>query len=207
MLLISTNKNKKGFIFSLDAFIASIIIFFSLQYLLYLSYSSSTYFYALRQAQVIASDTLQTIANADFEYKDSNIISQAVNSIYKKSYPTKLIAISNKIIPSHFSYAYDFYNFADGKWYTIFNSTYLPSRNIGFKKVAASSSILVVTYSSPLVQGDSPFCNVKCKGYDISTHNYTSPPNCTASKCEFYPGSTFDPGDIQIGLLRLTIWG
>ncbi|MCX8163252.1 MAG: hypothetical protein N3D10_01725, partial [Candidatus Micrarchaeota archaeon] len=60
---------KKGFIFSLDAFIASIIIFFTLQYLVFLSYSPYSYFHSFRQAKFFAIDTLNSLSLQDYENK------------------------------------------------------------------------------------------------------------------------------------------
>ncbi|MEM4137401.1 MAG: hypothetical protein QXV64_01500 [Candidatus Anstonellaceae archaeon] len=199
---------KRGFIFSLDAFIASIIIFFTLQYLVFLSYSPYSYFHSFRQAKFLSQDTLNSLSLLDYENKSSNLVAQAIASVYGYgTFPLSIIELSNSLIPPQYSYAYEFYDFEDNQWHVIFNATSLPSRNISFNKVSASSSILAVSYIQPKIVGDSPYCNVECRGFDVATQNYTSFPNCTQVPCDLKRSSTFDPGIVKIGLLRLTVWG
>ncbi|MFN3909621.1 MAG: hypothetical protein ACK4J0_00090 [Candidatus Anstonellaceae archaeon] len=201
-------RYKKAFIFSLDAFIASIIIFFTLQYLIFLSYSPYSYFNSLRQAQYLASDTLNSLYLLEYENSSNNFLSKAIRFAYGYgSFPNELISFSNIVIPPTYSYAYDFYDFSSGTWIPIYNATAIPARNISFYKVMASSYVLQVSYLDPLIKGDSPYCNIECKGYDLATGKYSKPQNCTQVPCDIKHGTTFDPGNVTIGVMRLTVWG
>jgi len=191
-------EQKNAFIFSFDAFVATTIIFFSIQYLILLSYTPSANFYSLRQAQLLAHDVVEVISLLDKE-NNTQIIASAI-----KGNPLNLLIYSNLLIPPQYDFSYDFYDFSTNTWKNIVQGV----RKRNFEKISASSSILVIVLVDPIVAGDSPYCNVACKGYDPASRKSTYPPQkCIQVPCSLKSGSTYDSGNMKIGLLRLTLWG
>ncbi len=208
-----------GFVFSLDAFIAFSLILMAIQTLLVLSATPHGYYRGLLQADFLAQDTLQTLAIAQFQPGQSFLESASSTVIsggtFGSSYP--IVKATDSLIPSPYSYAYFFYDFNRHAWFPLYNASadsLNPHHDVAFHRVQAVSQTLVMGRPSdaPLVAGQSPYCNVVCKGWGRTNNNglggNTVPPSaCQQVPCDVSTGSTYDPGDFNVGVLRLVVWG
>ena len=208
---------KQGFAFSLDSFVAFSLMLIAVQSIVVISSTPSGYYSSLMQANLLSSGTLDVLSNVKIESENREILSYAVEAAISAD-PTRayrLAKVTNELIPRPFSYTYDYYDFETKRWKIAYNASdhgcnFLGSEkfcNVTFSRVQASSMILVGTYADAPDAGESPYCNVNCKGYDSSTKGYTQPEMCTKTPCDIQIASTFYPGDYHLGLLRLRVWG
>ncbi|PIT84244.1 hypothetical protein COU37_04235 [Candidatus Micrarchaeota archaeon CG10_big_fil_rev_8_21_14_0_10_45_29] len=214
----------KGFVFSLDAFVAFSLILIAIQSLLAISSAPSGYYLSMQQANYLATGTLSSLSQARVHNGQDSLFDGIIGrdagtgKLSVSAYNAEsLIEATVLAIPEQYSFAYDYYDFSSGEWLMIFNASkecsteatfgYTRFCNNQFNRVQASSRILMGVYSEPLRIGDSPYCNVNCKGYQPSTGGNTPAAECTSVPCEPYAGTTFEHGDYQIGFMRLTVWG
>jgi len=212
---------KAGFIFSLDAFVAFSLILVSIQSILVVSSTPSGYYKSLLQAEYLAKDTLYALSSSNSsespDQQASILDFSAGNAMrgQKFDYDREIIKKTNLAIPYPFSYAYHLYNSSSKEWRLLYNASSDSSttdirHGVRYWRVQAAANRLFVGYSDVQAPGDSPYCNVMCKGYsqtNTNTAGYTTPPaDCTLVPCNVSK-NTFDVGDFNVGILRLTVWG
>jgi len=210
-------RRRKGFVFSLDAFVAFSLILISIQTMVLISASPAGYWKALLQAQLLAKDTLNDITTtmvgtgpaATSALGASSGRIAAGGSLYPSD---AIIQISDKIIHKPYSYSYSYYDMNTDKWTLVYNASKDegpdgPHANITFKRVEASAQKLVLDYASMPIRPESPYCNVYCKGWLGTTYDDTPSESCIQTPCDAMPKSTYQPGNLTFGLLRLTVWG
>ncbi|MFH0927151.1 MAG: hypothetical protein V1822_01080 [Candidatus Micrarchaeota archaeon] len=218
---------RRGFVFSLDSFVAFSLILIALQSIVVVSSAPSGYYHSLAQANFLAQDTLQVLSNVKYNNGQGGLFGDAaaagLNSQPRAA--EKLILATNDLIPQPYSYAYDYYSFEDEKWHMIYNASkeecnpaYEANKNaidighayrfcnVTFHRVEAASSMFVGVYQDPIERADSPYCNVACSGY-VPGSGYSSNEACTKVPCNVQPASTFDAGDFRLGMIRLRVWG
>lgn len=210
---------RRGFVFSLDSFVAFSLILIAVQSLVVISSAPSGYYHSLAQANFIAQDTVETLSHARYgNGKDlfSGGASAAING--RKNDARNLILATNDLVPAPFSYAYDYYSFEQDRWIMIYNASKeecpggspvghsLRFCNVSFHRVQASASMFVGLYADPIEPGDSPNCNVACTGY-VPGSGASSPPECVKVTCDNQRSNRFEPGDFRLGILRLRVWG
>jgi len=210
---------RTGFAFSLDAFVAFSLVLIAIQSLIVISSAPQGYYQGLGQANYLAQGTLDVVSDIRLDDGRTSLLDGvARNALIGSSPPDQLRVATERLIPSPYSYSYDYYDFGAKSWYKVYNASehmkipfdayYNPRySNVSFNRVMATSTILVGAYSDPVIVGDSPYCNVQCKGYRASTDDYSDPQSCIQVPCNVNPKSTFDAGDYSIGLLRLSVWG
>jgi len=210
---------RRGFVFSLDAFVAFSLILIAIQTMVLISASPAGYYKALLQAQFLAKDTLNEISSIR-TVSGQSAMAEASGPISRSEhlqYTDAIIQISDKIIQEPYSYAYSYYDLTSERWYVVYNASSPdfegeggPHANITFSRVEASAQKLMMEYSSPPVRPESPYCNVYCKGWraDRTTpDHHSSDASCIQTPCDAMPQSMYQVGNMTFGLLRLTVWG
>ena len=213
----------KGYVFSLDAFVAFSLILISVQILLVMSSAPAAHYYPLLQAEYLARDTLEVMAVAKppcgatcpretyMELIAPYAVTNTCNS--NPACMNWLKELCENSIPSQYSYAF-FYEDLGGASYLLYNASSDHSSkhyDLQYQRVMASSHTLLQGYSLPLKRGDSPYCNVVCRGYDPTlgggAGGYKTAAACANVPCLDVPASNFDPGQYKVGLLRMVVWG
>lgn len=215
---------KHGFVFSLDAFVAFSLILVSIQSLLVISAIPKAYYPGLLQADNLATDTLQALSLADCHNlggcsgadSGKSILAVASHNVVNNITftPTDpIVTATDSLIPSPYSYAYYFFNFSGQSWDLLYNASSQPADphfGIPFHRVQASAQTMVMSYDLSPIVPSSPYCNVVCKGWQRTLG--TGGANASASDCVTLPCNTsitnfYEPGDFNVGLLRLVVWG
>lgn len=208
-------KNKAGFVFSLDAFVAFTLVIIAIQSLLVVSTTPSGYYNSLAQANYLAKDTLNSLyrVNIDGESIYAQSIQRTIGG--NPSVTLEVIDATDELIPYPYSYAYDYYDYETDSWLLMYNASdnsTMPNSDprfsqIQYNRVHATSTLLFSDYYDEADPSQSPYCNVMCKGYDTTTHSDTDSDSCMSVPCLHQPNSTYDTGNFTVGLLRLHVWG
>ncbi len=216
-------RRKKGFVFSLDAFVAFSLILIAIQSMVIISANPSGYWPGLLQADFLAKDTLRAAANTQLD-TGRTILADSSGTISGRSPlspSSPLIMLSDKLIRPPFSYSYSYYDLNAQNWSLVYdasNYTYYMGgddshANISYRRVAASSEQLLMEYTIDPVRPQSPWCNVVCKGWggNINTRNINTHErdknDCVETPCSAQSASAYQPGNLTFGLVRLTVWG
>jgi len=206
---------RRGFVFSLDSFVAFSLILIAVQSLVVISSAPAGYYHSLAQTNFIAQDTMEVLSHVKYENGKKDLFSDGAAAALSgsPSIANRLIKETNNLIPDPFSYSYDYYDLESNLWRPIYNasggSCAPPSSrfcNVTFHRVQSASSMFVGVYSDPIEAGDSPNCNVVCTGY-VPGDGPTEAAACDKVTCDNQIKSTFDPGDFRLGILRLRVWG
>ena len=118
----------KGFVFSLDSFVAFSLILIAIQSLVVISSTPSGYYQSLAQANFVAQDTLNVLSHVRHDDGQKDLLSDGAAAAMNNDpqMAEKLILATNDLVPQPFSYTYDFYSFEDGQWHLIHNASDCP---------------------------------------------------------------------------------
>ncbi|MEM4634034.1 MAG: hypothetical protein QW275_02670 [Candidatus Anstonellaceae archaeon] len=203
----------RGFVFSLDAFVAFTLIMLTISLIVFTIGTPKPYFSYLEQAHQLAHDTLQAMASSSDSPDGQTYLEMAVANRGNREALRQImfkVAGGNSthrgIIPSGFGYKLQFYNLNDpsNPIYTAYDSGTDPlSDRYGktFTKVQASASIFAPLYEVPPNPGASPFCYMNCFGYTPAG----SAVPCNATPCDS-PTSNFQHGKNTIQIVRLVVY-
>lgn len=211
---------RKAFVFSLDAFIALSLILITIHALLMMISMPKGYYTSFEQAYDLAKDTLRSLGNVNYTaaggggYGTMGVCStdqtylDCIASLYlddKKigTTPWEDSRITTDVmqehvdplIPNQFGYRFDFYNMTSKEWSEIYDTkddnSKDPKRNNETRKLSASAQTLAVGYSVPINIGEDLYGYVCCGG-GLNVCNTTI--------------STYDPGEVYMGLIRMTVY-
>ena len=210
-------QRRRGFVFSLDAFVSFSLIIIAIQSMIIMSSAPSGYWHGLLQAENLAKDTLHAVSNT-MAASGVTVVGEASQRIMAGSpfdSGDDIVIMTNRLVPRPYSYSYHYYDLGTRKWTTLYNASDPafnpdpadPHFNVTYRRVSASSEQLVLDYSSPVIRPQSPYCNVFCRGWDPTTRAYRAPADSTQTPCDVMPASNFQAGNLTFGLLRLTVWG
>lgn len=205
---------SRGFIFSLDAFVAFVLTMLTIGLLIFTISTPKAFYPSLEQAHMLAHDTLFALATTTDDASCGSYLEQALSGTCGAKGTDIIMRTvaggepgSVGIVPQGFGYKLEKYNFgASGEpWETIYDSA-KDSQSDRYEKqqtkLAASATTFASLYISTPKQGESPFCYVSCHGY-ISDGFYQ--PKCDATPCSKF-NSNFDVGENSIQLVRLTVY-
>ena len=210
---------SQGFIFSLDAFVAFMLIMLTISLLLFTIGTPSAFYPQLEQAHQLAHDTLYVLATTSDNPGYGSYLEQILAMPNKQgTMDTGAIMRSvaggeeskgfNGIIPPGFGYRLETYDFTTGDWTVKYDSsTDAASDRKGkvFSKLAASAMTFDSLYTVPANPGRSPFCGLSCKGYDVDMHPPGDLSYCSVTPCDISK-SNFNAGEESIQLVRLTVY-
>ncbi|MDD5022814.1 MAG: hypothetical protein PHU63_01470 [Candidatus ainarchaeum sp.] len=177
-------RNKKAFVFSIDAFVAFSLALLALYSLVFFSAIPYNYYPSMMQAHTLAKDTLYTLSTTPSPNPDSE----------EQSALGYLVLIPNKddakeyldtLIPKEFGYVLEAEE-SDGSW-TVIADTYLTKSY--YKKIKTVSYTLLLDFKQVPDQ-ENPYGYNTCDGLGKP---------CPTE-------STYEPGEFEIILVRLIIY-
>lgn len=153
--------------FSLDAFVALMLILLAINSAIALSSVPKGYYSSLEQAHDLAKDTLHSMQAAKYPYYSEKF---TYVDIVLMGGADRLDAISKsaeKAIPVQFGYRFDRFNALTNTWETLYDSaldsTSARSGKVQ-RKLSASYRLFFSSYDVSPNRGESPFCYKSCSG-------------------------------------------
>ena len=211
---------SRGFIFSLDAFVAFLLITITISFLIFTIGTPKPFYSSLEQAHQLAYDTLNVLATSTDQTGNptylEQIMSDNVGSAQIRDIMVHVVGGNDSqyrpIIPLGFGYTFRTYNYVNNTWTTIFESNsssncpYTGRCGKQYTKLQTSASTFTSIYVNPQLPGDSPYCYLNCHGYDIvPTPHYSPSGSCTKTPCDA-PTSNFISGDNSIQIIELIVY-
>lgn len=210
----------KGFIFSIDAFVAFTFVLVVLHSLIFLAAVPSSYYGGLMQANYLARDTLSALAFTDAskiicdpaqsDYADCVSLYSGVSlSDYVMRHGSDRDVVRAHIgalIPDQYGYRLELWHSDSNSWEKIYDAAdYLSdageTHNRQYHKLMVSSYSLFFGYDSDVVRDyDYRYCYITC-----NPGNYDSAYAGCATPCD-EPVSTYSKGKATLGLARLTVY-
>ncbi|MFA5049683.1 MAG: hypothetical protein WC501_01615 [Candidatus Micrarchaeia archaeon] len=175
------DNSRKGFVYSIDAFLAFTLTLVAIYSLIYFITVPYNYYHSLMQANQVAKDTLQSfslLSSPDPNSQES-LLGYLVfkDGTYAKNY-------LDKLVPSQFYYIFEK---QDGEnWVEIASNG-----DMAYKKLRAVSYGVVLDYDSQYPDDSNPYGYNTCDG--------------TKTPCDLTE-SEFRPGDFRIIVVRLIVY-
>ncbi len=201
----------RGFIFSLDAFVAFTLTMVTISFLIFTIGAPLPYYNSLEQAHQLAHDTLQALAYStdapgNPTYLEQMLATPAPDIMYRVAGGSGY----KPIIPKGYGYRLEAYDFETGVWEPLYDTSTDGGSDRSdkrFTKVQASSMLLASLYpeGSKPKPGMSPFCYVTCHGYNGIDNNGNGIPGNCMTPCDIVT-SNFYAGSNSIQLVRLTVY-
>ncbi|MCX8196899.1 MAG: hypothetical protein N3G80_01105 [Candidatus Micrarchaeota archaeon] len=208
----------KGFVFSVDAFVAFTIVMLTVAFLTFTVGTPKPYYYSLQQAHQLAYDTLMVISSTTDDPTKGTYLEQILNGANPHEILAKIAGGAENssspyrpIIPQGFGYSLEIYRFADNSWRMLYDSGNNPNAAVRgcdylsnrcgrkFTKISASATTFGSMYVIPPNPGQSPFCYLSCTGYGRTS------PECDITPCN-NTISNFLPGKNSISVVRFTVY-
>jgi len=207
---------KQAFIFSLDAFVAFILVMLTISLLVFTISTPSAFYPSLEQAHQLAHDTLHVLATTTDNPASGTYLEQMLSSSGGNYRIMRTVAGGwrgmNGIIPPGFGYKLETYDFQAKIWSLKYDSSTDCTSEGGsdrcgktFSKLAASAMTFSSFYIVPRNSGHSPFCYLSCKGFDPDNSPTFDDKQCDKTPCDVMT-SNFNPGSNSIQLVRLTVY-
>ncbi|MFA6327845.1 MAG: hypothetical protein WCY41_00170 [Candidatus Micrarchaeia archaeon] len=213
----------RGFVFSLDAFVAFILIMITINLLIFTIGAPKPYYAELEAAHVIAHDTLQVLATSGSAAQAGEPHQTYLETILQGdgSAPDimRKVAGGNEgyppIIPKGYGYRLEYLNL-DGThgetsddWVAIYDAGKdQASDRFGksYTKLQASATIFLSAYVLKPMPGQSPFCYAGCRGYGINgSGEYVYAQPCDTTPCNVTT-SNFRVGENTVRIVRLVVY-
>ena len=209
----------RGFVFSLDAFVAFVLIMITINLLIFTIGTPKPYYAELEAAHILAHDTLQVLStsgDAPSQTYLERILREGSSDIPNIM---RRVAGGNDsyraIIPKGYGYRLQYLNLDSvqplgaEQWETLYDAgTDLGSDRYGknYTKLQASSTIFLSAYILQPMPGESPFCHAGCRGYGLNEAGdviYAKP--CDATPCNTTK-SNFRVGENTVQIVRLIVY-
>lgn len=195
----------KGFIFSIDAFVAFTFVLIVLHSLIFISAIPSTYYAGLMQASYLARDTLSALnsASASKTIDPGNNNSLLEYIVEHREDKDILRAYVGASIPDQYGYKLELWDSASKAWSGIYDSS--DAANVppyenhskSYNKLKASAYSIFFGYDTDIGRGfRNPYCYITC--------NPSEYPSCPTVCDE--PASNYEEGNATLGLVRLSIY-
>lgn len=204
---------RRAFIFSLDAFVAFVLIAVVISMLIFVSSTPRASYLSLEQAHQLAYDTLSALSFSG-DGSGTTYLGQILGGSGNTGEIMRRVAGGNPnyygIIPKGFGYRLDSYNFNNDTWSVLYDAgSDASSDRYGknYTKLRASSTSFISLYDVLPNPGFSPFCHLGCQGYNgldnAGQPIYRSP--CDTTPCNV-TDSYFISGQNAVHLVRLMVY-
>ncbi|VVB99629.1 Uncharacterised protein [uncultured archaeon] len=212
---------RRGFIFSLDAFIAFTLTMITISLLIFTIGTPKPFYPSLEQAHQLAHDTLQALATSTDDPAQGTYLEQIIANQRGATTAQILNRVAGgnasypNIIPPGYGYRIETYEFnksLSGRvgWYVLYDAgaedsgcVYKSDRcGKNFTKLSASATTFASIYVSTPKPGDSPYCYLSCFGYGPG-NTHADP--CNVTPCQA-PISNFDVGQNSIQIVRFVVY-
>jgi len=202
---------RRGFIFSLDAFVAFTLVMVAIAFLVFAIGTPKPFYPSLEQTQKLAYDTLTVLSTSSDTPGGQTYLEQILADQSNRVYYYKTAGGSDStsvfpIIPKGYGYSLEVYDFNTGNWGVRYDAGSDPNSDRygkSFTKVRASATSFASLYSILPAPGESPFCYATCRGYVSPSQQSSSP--CNATPCD-RPISNFYPGLNSISIVRFVVY-
>ncbi|MFA6214375.1 MAG: hypothetical protein WC717_03795 [Candidatus Micrarchaeia archaeon] len=217
---------ERGFVFSLDAFVAFVLIMITINFLIFTIGTPRPYHAELEAAHILAHDTLQVLAaSGDPPGQNEPPRTYLERILENEANPGEIHDIMMRvaggngdyrtIIPRGYGYRLEALDFGAGpqvpnteeEWEPLYDSGTdgCPSSDRcgkRYTKLQASATTFLSVYLFEPRPGESPFCHAGCQGY-ISPGEYAVP--CNVTPCDKV-NSNFLPGRNAVRMVRLVVY-
>ncbi len=220
----------RGFVFSLDAFVAFVLIMITVNLLIFTIGTPKPYYTELESAHILAHDTLQVLATSG-DIPTGTAPAQTYLERILRDYSLapdimRRVAGGNDncapngcrpIIPKGYGYMLQYLNLDSVQqpgtpedWKMIYdagNDTGSDRYGMNYTKLQASATTFLSLYLFRPMPGESPFCHAKCTGYEIdnTTGNVKYAAPCDTTPCNITT-SNFRAGNNTIRVVRLIVY-
>ena len=205
----------RGFIFSLDAFVAFILTMITISILVFTIGTPKPFYPSLSQAHQLAYDSLQVLSTTPGTGQTylEQIVAAGPYNQNTVNIMTNIIGGNTanpavrSVIPIGFGYRLETYDFNDGNWTVLYDSITVPaSGRLGknYTKLQASASTFDSVYTVARAPGESPFCYSSCSGYQPDGSHLPSLA-CNVTPCDS-PYSNFNPGANTVKIIRMIVY-
>ncbi len=190
----------KAFVFSLDAFMALSLILVMLHSLVYLASIPSTYYTNFMQVRYLSQDILYTLFNLnayEFTHLDSFKNRTLLDYVIYEDDPEVYQEYIGSLIPYQFGYRIIKYVPRLDKYEVLYDSTNNPNDPHAkvYHKLMSTSYLLFYSYKEERRGWKSYYHYMTC-----SCGKAVCPTECD------YPVSLYDPGEVGMNLIGLTIY-
>lgn len=224
---------SRGFVFSLDAFVAFTLIAIVIGLLVFMIDVPQPFYTSLTQAHQLAYDTLNVLSTSSNGTAQDTYLEQILgDSECQRAAIMEQIAGGvaggyQPIIPVGYGYTLKEYDLDTDTWNVLFDSNdtnLCPGSHFTLSKICestgrcgkvytklqASASTFVSIYSVPPQPGQSPYCYLSCMGYNYTnvatdTPVYEPHGQCTTVPCDM-PTSNFVSGNNSIEIIELVVY-
>lgn len=183
--------STRGFIFSLDSFVAFTLALIAIYTLIFFSSIPYGYYSALMQAHYLAEDSITALSLSTGQTVGLSKLDYIVLNHNYAATPDYL----DSVIPNQFGYSLESYDSNTKSWSAIYNTATDSNskHNKVYKKLRTSSYSLVFNYktSSDLLDSKNPFGYLTCKG--------------ELTQCN-PPESSYERANSGMALVRLTVY-
>ncbi|MBI2079912.1 hypothetical protein HYT84_04040 [Candidatus Micrarchaeota archaeon] len=189
------HSKSKGFIFSLDAFVAFTLALLAIYTLIFFSSISYGHYSGLMQAHYLAKDSLAALSLSEMPGNEG--ISKLDYIVLNENYAA-IETYLDPLIPYQFGYYLETYDSLNDNWVEQYHSKVSPNparnKNEKYRKLKTSSYALVFNYKNPknaLQESPNQFGYLTCKG-EVTQCNPPIP--------------IYDKDDSGMTLIRLTVY-
>ena len=214
----------RGFVFSMDAFVAFILIMITINLLIFTIGTPKPYYAELEAAHILAHDTLQVLATSGDAPSPGTPAQTYLELILGGAVPSEIHGIMMKvaggndsyrpIIPKGYGYRLEYLNLNNSgvpeEWVPLYDAGADPlsdRHGKNYTKLQASAMIFLSAYTLKPMPGESPFCHAGCRGYGI---NETTGDPYYAEPCDKTPCNTttsnFRAGTNTVRVVRLIVY-
>jgi len=219
----------RGFVFSLDAFVAFVLLMVTVNLLIFTIGTPKPYHAELEAAHMLAHDTLYALATSGDGMSASTYLEQILADEGNKPAIREIMykvaggqeGAYRPIIPRGYGYRLEYLNFgavqadadaAGEAWVPIYDAgtDLCPgSDRCGkkFTKLQASATTFLSLYTIEPAPGESPFCHANCRGYEAPGANGipTYKSTCNVTPCDAAK-SNFLHGENTVRIVRLVVY-
>ncbi|MCX6771650.1 MAG: hypothetical protein NTX79_06355 [Candidatus Micrarchaeota archaeon] len=211
----------RGFVFSLDAFVAFVLIMITINLLIFTIGTPKPYFSELESAHILAHDTLQVLATSGEAQSGGAPAQTYLERILRDDGSTpeimRKVAGGNDsyrpIIPKGYGYRLEYLNLNNSgvseDWVPLYDAGKdMESDRYGrnYTKLQASATTFLSAYLFKPMPGESPFCHAGCRGYELNASGeavYARP--CDTTPCNITT-SDFRIGKNTVRIVRLAVY-
>ena len=212
----------RGFVFSLDAFVAFVLIMITINLLIFTIGTPKPYYSELESAHILAHDTLQVLATSG-DTPSQTYLERILNTdgsaggIMRRVAGGGDISLYRPIIPRGYGYKLQYLNLnyslqqgAQEEWHTIYDAgADCPASDRcgkNYTKLQASSTTFLSVYTLKPMPGESSFCYAGCKGYGVNADGASYyAEQCDKTPCNVTT-SNFRIGENTVQVLRLIVY-
>ncbi len=210
---VKNTPMQRGFIFSLDSFIALSLILVSIYSLFILVSVPKTFYNSHLQAYDIARDSINSLGNLEYvttnlKYKGLSYLERiAINTqpgVYASPESSGYITKDalDPVIPLQYGYKVEAYDIKNSRWDTIYDTANdtTTQHNRNYRKLSATAQSLVAGYKAVPTPSGLADCGSAQSGIDqkdLVGDNFICDPN---------PNIAFKEGDVFVSVVRITVY-